>query len=85
MKQFSYTIKAAHGIHAIPAALLAQEANKYDSFISIIKSSIETDMARPVKVMAMSIKQGDTVTINIEGEDEDLAAMELEAFFRRFL
>lgn len=42
-------------------------------------------MARPVKVMAMSIKQGDTVTIHIEGEDEDLAAMELEAFFRRFL
>ncbi|WP_279355157.1 hypothetical protein [Enterocloster citroniae] len=29
--------------------------------------------------------RGSQMAVTIEGEDEDLAAMELEAFFRRFL
>ena len=85
MRQFSYTIKASAGIHAIPAALLAQEAKKYKSFISIAKGTTESDITKLLKVVAMSVKKGDSVLVNVEGDDEELAAGEMEAFFQRYL
>jgi len=85
MRQFSYTIKASAGIHAIPAALLAQEAKKYKSFISIAKDTTESDITKLLKVVAMSVKKGDSVLVNVEGDDEELAAGEMEAFFQRYL
>lgn len=85
MRQFSYVITAPNGIHAVPATTLAQETGKYTSFVSITKGPLETDMSKPFKVMAMSINQGDTVVVSIEGDDEELAARELEAFFQRCL
>lgn len=85
MRQFTYTIKAPDGIHAIPAGLLAQEAQKYDSFITITKNSTETDITKILKVMSMSIALGDSITVIIEGNDEDTAAKRLEDFFHRYL
>lgn len=85
MRQFSYTIKAPAGIHAIPAALLAQEAKKFKSFISIANDTAEADITKLLKVIAMSIKKGDTVLIHVEGDDEELAAGEMEAFFQKYL
>lgn len=85
MRKFSYIITAPGGIHAVPAALLAQEAEKYDSFVTVAKGTVETDMTKPFQVMAMAIGQGDTVGVCIEGEDEELAAAELEAFFCKYL
>jgi len=33
----------------------------------------------------MSVKKGDSVLVNVEGDDEELAAGEMEAFFQRYL
>ena len=37
MKEFMYTVKDEQGIHARPAGMLAKEAKKYESKITIYK------------------------------------------------
>ena len=37
MKDFMYTVKDEQGIHARPAGMLAKEAKKYESKITIYK------------------------------------------------
>ena len=36
-------------------------------------------------LMGMGIKQNDTITVTVEGADEDTAAAEIEAFFKNNL
>ena len=36
-------------------------------------------------LMGMGIKQGDTVTVSVDGADEDAAAAAIEAFFKENL
>ena len=85
MRQFTYTIQAPGGIHAVPASLLARQAKRYTSFITIAKDTAETDITNLLKVMSMSVMQGDTVTVCAEGEDEEAAVDGMEDFFRRYL
>ena len=77
MKEFTYTIKEPVGIHARPAGMLAKEAKACQG-----KS---VDATRLMALMGMGIKCGDTVTVKIEGADEDTAAPALEKFFNEHL
>ena len=83
MKQFSYIIKDEIGLHARPAGLLAKEAKKYQSTVTL---SCKGKSAAASKLMAiMGVKHGDNVEVTIEGADEDTAAAELQKFFRENL
>ena len=82
MKEFIYTITNPIGIHARPAGLLAKEAKKYASVCTITKGDKTQKLTQLMMLMAMGIKQGDTVTVWIEGEDENTAAAELEQYFK---
>ena len=82
MKQFDYTIQEAVGIHARPAGLLVKEVKKYKSTVTVIKGDKSSNA---LKLMGMGVKCGDTVTVTVEGEDEDTAAPALEAFFKEHL
>ena len=72
MKEFTYTIKEPVGIHARPAGMLA-------------KNGKTCDLRKLMALMGMGIKCGDTVTVRIEGADEDTAAPALEKFFNENL
>ena len=78
MKQFDYTIQEAVGIHARPAGLLVKEVKKYKSTVTVIK---DDKSSNALKLMALM----GTVTVTVEGEDEDTAAPALEAFFKEHL
>ena len=82
MKTVEYTIKDALGIHARPAGLLVKEAGKFASKIMIASPKKEVDAKRIMGVMSMGVKQGDTVRLTIEGEDEEAAAAALEQFLK---
>ena len=82
MKEFTYTITNPIGIHARPAGLLAKEAKKYVSVCTITKGDKTQKLTQLMMLMAMGIKQGDTVTVQVEGEDEVTAAAELEQYFK---
>ena len=80
MKTFDYTIKDAMGIHARPAGLLVKEVGKYQSKISLTKDGKTVDAARLMAVMSLGVKQGQTITVTAEGDDEETAASGIHAF-----
>ncbi len=81
MKEFSYKIKDAMGIHARPAGLLVKAAGDYQSAITIVAPNGKADAKRIMAVMRLAVKQGNTVTVTCEGADEEKACAELQAFF----
>lgn len=82
MKQFDYTIQDAMGIHARPAGLLSKEARKYKSAIVVVKGDKEANVLRLMALMQLGVKCGETVTVKVEGEDEDVCAAAMEEFFK---
>ena len=82
MKTFSYEIKDAIGIHARPAGLLAKEAKKYESKIVIKKEGKSAEATKLMAIMGLVIKCGNTVTVKIEGGDEEANAAVIEQFFK---
>ncbi len=81
MKSFSYTVKDELGIHARPAGLLVKEAKKFTSSITIKKDVKTADATRLMAVMGMGVKCGNTVELEISGDDEDAAYEAMKAFF----
>ena len=78
MQDFNYVIQDKDGIHARPAGVLVKIANGFKSQIAISKAAKKGDLKRIFSVMALGAKQGDTVTVRIEGEDEVQAAAALQ-------
>lgn len=85
MKEFTYVITDPEGIHARPAGLLVKEAGKYKSSITLVKGDKKGDAKRIFAVMGLVAKKGDSITLKIEGEDEDEAMTALEAFLKENL
>ena len=85
MKQFTYTISDPLGIHARPAGLLAKEAKKFSSVCTITKDGQTKKLTQLMMLMSMGVKQGDTVTVTAEGEDEEVAIAALQFFFESHL
>lgn len=81
MKQFDYTITDPLGIHARPAGLLAKEAKKFASACTITKNGQTKKLTQLMMIMSLGVKQGETITIAAEGEDEDATIEALKAFF----
>ena len=82
MKEFTYTVTNPIGIHARPAALLVKEAKKYASVCTVTKGDKTQKLTQLMMLMAMGIRQGDTVTVRCEGADEETAVRELELYFK---
>ncbi len=81
MKEFTYTIKAPVGIHARPAGMLAKEAKTCQSTVTIVdKNGKSVDATRLMALMGMGVKQGETVTVKVEGDDEEAAAAAIQKF-----
>ena len=85
MKEFKYVITYPKGIHARPAGILVKQASGYTSSVKITKGDKTADAKRIFGVMGLGVKTGEEVTITVEGDDEDKAFAELEAFFKENL
>ena len=81
MKSFDYTIKDELGIHARPAGLLAKKAKEYKSEITIKKGEKSANATKLIALMGLCVKYNDTITISINGDDEELAEKEIKEFF----
>ena len=80
MRSFMYTIKAPVGMHARHAGMLVKETSRYQSDITFTKGDRSANAKGILALMGLGVIQGDLVKITIEGEDEDIAAMELKNF-----
>lgn len=85
MKNFSYVITDAQGIHARPAGLLVKAAAAFESKITIIKAGKDVDAKKIIAVMSLGAKKGEEVTVTAEGSDEDTAIDALKKFFQENL
>ena len=83
MKQFQYVITDPVGIHARPAGLLVKAAKSLDSTVTIEKVGGKSAAAtKLMALMGLGIKQGDTVSVTVEGGSEDANAATMEQFFK---
>lgn len=86
MKTFTYTITDPVGIHARPAGNLVAEVKKYASNVTITNKAGKSAAAgKLIQLMGLGIRQGDEITVSVEGTDEDTAASALEKFFKENL
>ncbi len=81
MKSFQYVVKDELGLHARPAGLLAKQARNYESEITITKDDKTVVCTKLMAMMGMCVKKGDTVTVAVNGADEETAFDEIKNFF----
>jgi phosphocarrier protein HPr len=82
MKSFSYTVKDELGLHARPAGMLVKEVKNFQSKVTLERDGKSVDASRLMAVMGMGVKKDQTVTVTVEGNDEDAACEALKAFFK---
>ena len=85
MREFDYTVTDVLGIHARPAGLLSKEAKKFSSTIMIYANGKSAKATALLKIMALGVKNGDTVTVKADGPAEDQAIEAMEKFFKENL
>lgn len=82
MVTFNYTITDEIGIHARPAGLLVKEAKNYEETVTLSCNGKSADTKRLMALLALGVKKGDTVTVEVSGENEAETAGKLEEFFK---
>lgn len=81
MKTMNYTVSDKLGLHARPAGLLVKLAKEFESRIELVKGDNAVDATKLFAVMGMNVKCGETVTVNVNGSDEETAFAKIEKFF----
>ena len=77
----NYTITAAEGLHARPATRLVKLAKQYKSTASLQKGDKTVKLNSMLNILSLALKGGDTITVIIDGEDEEQAATAIDNFF----
>ena len=85
MKTFEYTITDEVGIHARGAGLLVKECKELASSVTLTSNGKSADAKKLMALLALGVKKGDTVKVEISGTDEEQAAEKIEAFFQNSL
>ncbi len=80
MRTFDYTIKDELGIHARPAGMLAKTAKALDSTITIAKDGKSAGASKLMALMGLGVKCGDTITVTIEGGNEEASEAAMKEF-----
>ena len=85
MKSFTYTISDPVGIHARPAGILVKEIKNHDGVtVTVTRGDQSVDARKLMALMAMGVRQGDVVTVSVEGEGEEEIAAKIEEFFKTY-
>lgn len=79
MPEIQLLITNAVGLHARPASLFVQEANKFSSDITVFLDDSEADAKSILDLLLLGANQGCTVTVRVEGPDAEQALSALQA------
>lgn len=80
MREIKYVIQDPEGIHARPAGELIKLLKTFESAVTISKGDQAVDAKRIFGVMSLAAKQGQEVTLTVEGSDEDEATDQIQEF-----
>ena len=87
MKEITFTVKDALGLHARPAGLLVKLVQSMDSdcTITLERTGKSASLKRVLAVMGLGVKGGDTVTVLLQGGDEDGNAEQIREWLESHL
>ena len=71
-------VKNKQGLHARPAALFVQLANKFDSRITVRRDEEEVNGKSIMGILMLGAEKGSAIIIEADGQDADIAMSELE-------
>ncbi len=71
-------VKNKQGLHARPAALFVQVANKFDSRITVRRNDEEVNGKSIMGILMLGVEANTPITIEADGQDAQLALTELE-------
>ncbi len=71
-------VKNKQGLHARPAALFVQIANKFDARITVRRDKERVNGKSIMGILMLGAEKDSEITIEAEGEDASAAILELE-------
>ncbi|MBI4054997.1 MAG: HPr family phosphocarrier protein [Elusimicrobia bacterium] len=83
MKERIFRIRNQLGLHARPAALFVQTANRFQSRIRVAKGEMEVNGKSVMGLMMLAAECGSEIKVFTEGADEESLLEELQKLFDR--
>lgn len=75
------TVRNRAGLHTRPASMLVRTASQFDSEIYLQRDNYEINGKSVIGVMTLAAEQGATLTLIVNGKDEDDAAEAITELF----
>ncbi|WP_312694282.1 HPr family phosphocarrier protein [Caproiciproducens sp.] len=85
MTQFQYIVQDPEGLHARPAGKLAKFAQECSSEIIISLNGKTANTKRLFAILGLGVKQGDKITVQVQGDKELSDCKRLEEFCKDFI
>ena len=79
------TLASKSGLHARPAAVFVQRAKEFQSQITLSKDGKTANGKSILSVLTLGAEQGQQITLQIEGDDAQLALDRLAALLEEDL
>lgn len=79
MKEIELVIQNLTGLHARPAKIFVNTAKQFNSKIQVKHNGKKANAKSLIAMLALGVKPGGLIQINVEGDDEELALAELTA------
>ena len=82
MRELSYVVNIPYGLHARPAAQIAQCCSGVKSTVMLQKEGTgkTADASKVLQILSLGVTQGDVLRVTIEGADEEEAAKCIGSF-----
>ncbi len=71
------------GLHARPAALIVQTANKFGCDVTLLKDSQQVNGKSIMGVLMLAASMGSSITVRTEGEDAQQCADAIAELFEK--
>ncbi|MFA5320076.1 MAG: HPr family phosphocarrier protein [Candidatus Omnitrophota bacterium] len=72
------TVKNKQGLHARPAALFVQVANKFNSHVTVRRDQETVNGKSIMGILMLGAENGTQIIIEVDGDDAENALTELE-------
>jgi len=76
-------VQGKQGLHARPAALFVQLANKFDSQVTLEKDNEKVNGKSIMGILMLAAEKGAEITITVEGDDAQQALDALEGLITK--
>lgn len=71
-------VKNKQGLHARPAAMFVQVANKFDSRVIVRRDEEEVNGKSIMGILMLGAEKGSQIILEVDGDDAESAILELE-------